>query len=55
MPALNLHIFSIFFILVYVVEEGVLISKHPVYQYYMLNWDAKERLQNHTQLYSKFR
>ena len=28
---LNLHYFSIFFILVYAVEEGALISKQPAY------------------------
>ena len=48
MPALNLHNFSIFFTFVYAVEEGALISKQPVYQFYMLNCDAKERFQNHT-------
>ena len=48
MPVLNLHNFSIVFILVYAVEEKTLISKLPVYQYYMLNCDAKERFQNHT-------
>ena len=35
-------------ILVYAVEEGALISKLPVYQYYMLNGNAIERFQNHT-------
>ena len=50
MPVLNLLNFRIFFILVYAVEEGALISKQPVYQYYMLNCDAKERFQNHTWL-----
>ena len=48
MRVLNLHNFSTFFILVYAVEEGTLISKQPVYQYYMLNCDAKERFLNHT-------
>ena len=42
MPVLYLHIFSIFFILVYAVEKGALISKQQVYQYYVLNCDAKE-------------
>ena len=43
--------------LVYAVEEGALISKQPVYiyQYYMLNNDAKERFQNHTVHGRKFR
>ena len=45
---LNLHNFSIFFILVYAVEEGELNSKQPLYQHNMLNCDAKERFQNHT-------
>ena len=36
--------------LVYAVEESALISKQPVYQYHMLNGDAKERFQNHTWL-----
>ena len=31
MPILNLHNFSIFYILVYAVDEGALISKQPVY------------------------
>ena len=50
MPVLNSHNFSIFFILVYTVEEGALISKQLLYQYSMLNCDAKERFQNHTWL-----
>ena len=50
MPVLNWHNFSTFFILVYAVEEGALISKQPVYQYYMLKCEAKERFQNHTWL-----
>ena len=51
MPVVNLHIFRIFIILVYAVEEESLISKQPVYQYYhMLNCDAKERFRNHTLL-----
>ena len=38
-------------IFIYAVEEGVLISNQPIYQYYnMLNGDAKERFQNHTRL-----
>ena len=43
MPVLNLHNFSIFFILVYAIEEGALISKQPVYGHYMFNCDVKER------------
>ena len=51
MFVLNLHNFSIFLILIYAVEEGALISKQPVYQYYnTLNCDAKERFRNHTWL-----
>ena len=48
MPVLTLNNFSSFFILVYAAEEGALILKQLVYQYYnMINCDAKERFQNH--------
>ena len=50
MTVLNLCNLALF-ILVYAVEEGALISKQPVYQYYkMLDCDAKDRFQNHTWL-----
>ena len=50
MTVLNLRNLALF-ILVYAVEEGALISKQPVYQYYnMLDCNAKERFQNHTWL-----
>ena len=49
MTVLNLRNLPLF-ILVYAVEDESLISKQPIYQYYMLNFDAKERFQNHTWL-----
>ena len=47
MPVLICIILALYFVLVYTVEEGALISKQPAYQYYMLNSNAKERFQNH--------
>ena len=51
MPVLNLRNFSTFFIVVFDVEEGALILKQLVYQYYnMLDCNVKKCFPNHTWL-----